>query len=453
MTQDNREDELKSVTNTVTKVFADFGIDMEVMKAFEGFSYHHIYMVPKKPVRMHEVNGFLEDLRFALGRYVVKIEAPVRNKKEIKVSVLKENRTNEVSWTDLHQHLLREGNVAPLTVPLGISEEKDTKLIDLALLPHLIVGGRTFTGKSNFVHGVINSLILRHGPDTLRLILVDPKNDSLSVYKGLPHLLTEPIDSSEKTIKALSWACKEMERRYDILESTQVESIAEYHKTLPVAELKTEPLPYIVVAIDEIAEVMSERGDEAEKLLCRLAMMSRGVGIHMVLTTASHEPRILRGMLRAHIGSAMSFSADSKAASEAFVYKTGAEDLMGRGVSLFTSPEDFPPIEIQTGLITTEEVKKNVLQVKKRYGAVDENNIDLQTLADYRLTVFAFEEEDDIYEDAKKAVIEAGKASTSYLQRKLRIGYSRAARLIDLLEERGVIGPADGSAPREILED
>ncbi len=453
MTQNEQESELKSVTETVTKVFADFGIDMEVTKACEGFSYHHIYMAPKNPVRMHEVTSFLEDLRFALGRYVVRIEAPVRNKKEVKVSVLKDDRTNEVLWNDLHEHLLRMDGIAPLTVPLGITEEKDTKLIDLAVLPHLIVGGRTLTGKSNFVHGVINSLILRHGADTLRLILVDPKNDSLLAYKGLPHLLTEPIDNSEKTIKALSWACKEMERRYDVLESARVESLEEYHRTLPVSGNKAETLPYIVIVIDEIADVMSDRGDEAEKLMCRLAMMSRGVGLHMVLTTASHEPRILRSMLRAHVGSAMSFSVDSKAASEAFVYRDGAEELMGRGVSLFTTPDEFPPIEIQTGLITNEEIKKNVLKVKQRYGAVDENNIDLQTLIDYRLTVFAFEEEDDMYEEAKKAVIEAGKASTSYLQRKLRIGYSRAARLIDLLEERGVVGPADGSAPREILED
>lgn len=445
--------DLKSVTGTVVQTFADFNVPMEVIKAYEGFNHFHIHLVPKKPVRMHEVSGFIEDLRFALGCYVIKIEAPVRNKKEVKVSILKDNRGGEVQWASQQSYLQEQGNVKPLTVPMGITEEREVKLIDLATLPHLLVGGRSLTGKTNFVHGIINSLILRHSADTLRLILVDPKNDSLNVYKGLPYLLTEPISDTDKTIKALSWACKEMERRYDVLESAGVESVEAYHQTVVTADSKADALPYIVLVIDEIAEVMSERGDEAEKLLCRLAMMSRGAGIHMLLTTASHEPRILRGMLRAHIGSALCFSVDSKAASEAFVYREGAEDLIGRGVALFTAPEDFPPTEIQTGLISDAEIKKNILQVKKRHGAVDDNGIDLQTLIDYRLTIFAFDQEDDLYEDAKKAVIEAGKASTSYLQRKLRIGYSRAARLIDLLEERGVIGPADGASSREILED
>lgn len=443
--------ELNNVKKIIVKTFADFGISMDVLKAYEGINHIHLHLVPKKPVRMHEISSFVNDLRFALGRYVVKIEAPVKNKKEIKISVLKDNRGAVVTWSSLDY--LQQQNVSPLTIPLGMTEENKTMLVDIATLPHLLVGGRMITGKTNFVHGLINSLISRNGPDVLRLILVDPKQEGMPLYKGLPHLLTPPIDSSEKTILALKWACKEMERRYDVLEATDSENIADYHQKVSVADKRKEPLPYIVIVIDELAEVMADYGDEAEKLMRRLAMMARGAGIHMILTTASSEPRILRGTLRANIFSALSFGADSEAASEAFIYQSGAEELIGQGVGLFTSSDFFTAIEVRTGLIDEKEIKENVLKVKRRHGVVDDKNIDLKTLADYNLTIFAFDEEDDLYEDAKKAVMEAGKASTSYIQRKLRIGYSRAARLIDLLEERGVVGPADGTSPREILED
>jgi S-DNA-T family DNA segregation ATPase FtsK/SpoIIIE len=440
--------ELESVTKTIVETFSNFNIEMEVTQSYEGFNYHHVHLVPKKPVRMHEVRGFEDDLRFALGKYVVKIEAPVKHKKEIAIRVIKENRGEPVHWADLNQ----SDYPTPLTVPLGITEQGERITIDIATLPHLLIGGQNLSGKSNFIHGVLNSLVLRHTPESLRLILVDPKKNGLHLYKGLPHLMTEPISSTEKTVMALKWACKEVERRFDILESAELTTIGEYHKAVSPAERKNEPMPYIIIAIDEMADVMSEYGDETAKLLTSLAVFGRGVGVHMMLSTASHEPRIIRGGLRAHISSAICF-AGPKETSEAFIYQEGADDLIGQGVALFTGPDTWPAIEVRTGIISDKEVKNNVLKVKKRHGAVDENNLDLKTLVDYRLTLFAFDdEEDELYEDARKAVIEAGKASTSYLQRKLRIGYSRAARLMDLLEERGVIGPQDGSSPREVLE-
>lgn len=443
--------ELKTVTKTIVDTFASFDIEMKVTESFEGFNYHHIHLVPKKPVRMHEVRRFVDDLRFALGTYVIKIEAPVKNKKEIAIKVLKSERDKDVSWTDLHSTLTNTC-LQLLPIPLGMCEAGRPVQVDITNLPHLLVGGRSCTGKSNFVHGILNSLILRFGPDVLRLILIDPTSEELTKYKGLPHLMTEPIASSEKTIMGLKWACKEMERRYDILEAKGLMNIAEYQSNVTGRERIAEPMPYILVVIDEMTDVMSEYGDEAEKMLRRLAMMSRAVGIHMILTTASSEPRIVRGMIRANISSVLCFSTDTKEASETFIYESGTEELIGRGSALFVSPDVWPAEEVHTGHISEQEIKQNVAKVKRRHGAVDENGIDLKTLIDYRLTVFAFDDEDDLYEDARTAVIEAGKASTSYLQRKLRIGYSRASRLIDLLEERGVVGPADGSSPREILE-
>jgi S-DNA-T family DNA segregation ATPase FtsK/SpoIIIE len=243
-----------------------------------------------------------------------------------------------------------------------------------------------------------------------------------------------------------------MERRYNLLEAANVDSIETYHRTVSPADRRIEPLPYIVLVINEIADLMSEHGDFAEKLLRQLAVFARGVGIHVILSTSSHEPRILRSTLRANIFGVVCFATSSTAASEAFLYQAGAEALMGRGAALYTTIDTHVPAEIQTGLITESDIVTTVLKVKRRYGAVDDQGLDLKTLTDYRLTIFAFDDDDDLYEDAKKAVLEAGKASTSFIQRELRIGYSRAARLIDLLEERGVIGPQDGSNPREILE-
>lgn len=453
MTDEEHKNKLQEVTDIVIKTFADFGIEMEVAKAYEGFHYFHIRLVPKKPVRMHEIRGFVDDLRFALEKYVVKIEAPVKFKKEIEVKVINEWRGEEVRWAELNADSSVRNSNKPLTVPLGITEEREFRSIDIARLPHLLIGGRSLAGKSNFIHGLINSLILRHGPDKVRFILVDPKKEGLDSYKGLPHLLTKPISSMDKAVMSLRWAHKEMERRYDVLEQSGVMNINEYHKRISPELLKSEPMPYVLFIVDEIADLMSDCGDDAEKIMRRLAMMSRAVGIHLILATQSHEPRIVRGMLKANIPSRLTFSCDSKEASEAIIDQEGAEELMGWGAALFIGTDDYQVEEIHTGLIEQKEVEANVLAIKKKYGVVDENNIDLKTLEDYKFSLFESEEEDDLYEDAKKAVIEAGKASTSYLQRKLRIGYSRAARLMDLLEERGVIGPADGSAPREILED
>lgn len=450
MAKDDHVNDLKEITKTVVKVFADFGVPMKVTKSYEGFSFYHIRMVPKKPVRMHEIRSFVDDLRFALGVFVVKIDAPVKLEKEIEVSVIRSAMPEELKWADLYSDGNYQGADRPLAVPMGVNEEREQVTMDIARMPHLLVGGHSFGGKTNFVHGLINALILRHGPDKVRLFLADPVKNSFTVYKGLPHLLTAPIADTQKVVQSLKWAIKEMERRYDILEENKMMDINEYHAKI---SSKAEPMPYIVFICDEIADVMSDHGDVAEKCMIRLAQMARAVGIHMILTTQSDEPRIVRGMLKANIPSRLAFASYSKEASMAILDMEGSENLHGWGLGLFLSADSARPEEVQTGYIDEDEIKANVLAVKKKYKVVDENDIDLKTLEDYKFSLFDDEEEDDLYEEAKKAVIDAGKASTSYLQRKLRIGYSRAARLIDLLEERGVIGPADGSAPREILED
>jgi S-DNA-T family DNA segregation ATPase FtsK/SpoIIIE len=443
---------LNRVTKTILKTFADFNVPMKVLKSHEGFSYYHIYLVPTKPVRMHDIRGFVDDLRFALGRYVVKIEAPVMLKKEILIRVIKDDLSERVAWSSLHTDIMSDTSASPLLVPLGVTEERKIRHLDLVTVGNLIVGGRTSTGKSNFLHGLLNTLLLRHGPDTLRLMLVDPTGTSFTRYESLPHLLTKPVKQADKTVLIMRWLLKEVYRRFEILDIAGYNDIATYHASITYKEQRGETMPFLLLMIDEMADVMSEFGDEAENLLSKLAMFGKGAGVHFVLTTSSMEPRILRGMLRAHIGAGLSFSVNTKEESDVLVHIPDAEDLLGRGAAIYTSFEEMYPVQLRTGFIEDIEIRQNILTIKKRLGAVDENNLDLTMLPEFQAAPIAFEEEDDLYEDAKQAVINEGKATTSFLQRKLKIGYSRAARLIDLLEDRGVIGPKNGTSSREIFE-
>ena len=441
--------ELKTVTKTIVDTFTSFGVSMGVTESYEGITYYHIYLTPKKPVRMHEVTSYLDDLRFALGTHVLKIEAPVKNTQLIGIQVLRKNREYNIDWSKYPD---QKPSAGALVASLGITEKKERIECDVAELSHLLIGGRSNTGKTTFIHRLITTLIAKNDPASLRLMLADNGDkDGFKLYTGLPHLLTAPINETTRTLSALRWANKEMERRYEILESAGVEDFAEYRQKIPLQLRMDDPLPVVLVVIDEIADLMSDYGDDADKLLRRLAMMSCGVGIHLVLSTASYEPRILRATLSANIPSVLCFSVDTAEVSDLFVYDSGAEELIGKGSALVTTPNIFPATPVYTQGITTQEVKQCVLNVKRKYGAVDEDGIDLKKLSDYKFELFSFEE-DELYQDAKEAVIEAGKASTSYLQRRLRVGYSRAARLIDMLEERGVIGPQDGSSPREVLE-
>ena len=445
--------ELDTLTNAVVKTFGNFGIKMKVTKAYEGFSYYHIRMVPTSAVRMHEIKSYVDDLRFATGHHVIKIEAPLKMTKEIQVSIIRAAMPESINWSELFNNPELSDNARPLVVPLGMDEEQDVNFMDIAQLPHMLMGGRSFVGKTNFLHGVINTLILRNGPDKVRLLLADPEKDEFATYKNIPHLLTKPIDEAKKVVRALQWSTVEMERRYDILEAAGVGDIEEYHANTTEAELRTEPMPHIVFVCDEFADVMSQYGDMAEKYIIKLAQMARAVGIHMILSTESYEPRIVRGMVKANIPTRLAFGSYSKEASIAIVDEAGSEEIGGWGLALFQSPStDFRLIEIKTAKIDEEVIKANILSVKRKYQVVDENDIDLKTLEDFKFTMEDGDVEDDLYSEAKTAVIEAGKASTSYLQRRLRVGYSRAARLMDMLEERGVIGPPDGSSPREILE-
>ena len=348
---------------------------------------------------------------------------------------------------------------------------------NVAKMPHALIAGSTGSGKSVALHNLVTSLIYRCGPQQMRFIMIDPKRVELTLYRSLPHLLTPVITDAKRAIMALRWAGKEMQRRYDILEQERVRDIESYHQNiltpaleklrakggkLEEGEKTPEAMPYIVIIIDEIADIMQSFPRELEAAVVRLAQMSRAVGIHLVLSTQRPSVNVITGLIKANVPTRVALQVASQIDSRTILDQGGAESLLGAGDMLYLSSEMNKPVRLQSPFITENEVKKIVdfiaehneselpIEIVPNGGDAAQSGLSQTTSGGN----FGDEEEvdDDMYEAARTAVMEAGKASTSYIQRKLRVGYARAARLVDMLEERGVIGPGDGAKPREVLE-
>jgi DNA segregation ATPase FtsK/SpoIIIE, S-DNA-T family len=359
----------------------------------------------------------------------------------------------------------------PLLVSLGKDITGKCFFGNLAKMPHVLIAGATGSGKSVTVHTLITSLIFRNSPEQLRFILIDPKRVELTLYNKIPHLLTPVITDPKKAVLALKWATKEMDRRYGILEEHSVRDIDSYHALTAKQDTSTqdgeedenelEAMPYIAVVIDELADIMQMYPRELESVIVRLAQMSRAVGIHLTLSTQRPSVNVITGLIKANIPSRIALQVASQIDSRTILDGAGAEKLLGSGDMLYLSGEMSKPRRLQAAFISEDEVKKVVKYLIKNYGDDIHPEIDLSVNGVKNTNNSAvFEaildeddaDEDELYGEAKETVISAGKASTSYLQRKLRIGYARAARLMDILEENGVIGEADGSKPREILD-
>jgi S-DNA-T family DNA segregation ATPase FtsK/SpoIIIE len=360
----------------------------------------------------------------------------------------------------------------PLLVTLGKDISGKSHFGNVAKMPHLLIAGATGSGKSVTIHAIITSLLYRNSPEHLRFIMIDPKRVELTLYNKIPHLLTPVITDAKKAILTLKWAAKEMDRRYDILESESVQNIESYHKNVLAPGIKKvqkakesgeldentpfpDPMPYIVIVIDELADIMQTYPRELESAIVRLAQMSRAVGIHLILSTQRPSVNVITGLIKANIPARLALQVASNIDSRTILDCGGAEKLLGAGDMLYLSGEMSNPHRIQSAYISETEVKSIVKYLSTNYDALpSELNLTNVTMTDALSNVDLSNDgdvDDDLYEQAREEVSRAGKASTSYLQRKLRVGYARAARLMDILEERGVIGPADGSKPREVI--
>jgi len=462
--------DVKSNANMIKRTLRDFGISVEMDAVESGPTITRYALKPAQGVRIAKIAGLQQELQLALKADSIRIEAPIPGKSLVGIEVPNESR-GTVGLAPLLATPEYADSPHPLFAALGKDVTGEVHFTNIARMPHGLIAGTTGSGKSVMIQNIIISLLMRNSPDQLRFILIDPKRVELTLYNNIPHLLTPVITDAKKAIRSLAWAVKEMERRYDILQAESVQNIASYHKNVykparveweekgsPEEEKINLPeaLPYVVIILDELNDLMQAYPRELEGMIVRLAQMSRAVGIHLILATQRPSVNVITGTIKANVPTRIAFAVASQVDSRTIIDTVGAEKLLGAGDMLYLSSDNPKPVRLQSAYVSEEEIKKVVDYLKKQdAGLTDQLDLDEQPGggADAVFSSFTGDDdvEDDLYEDAKQAVMEAGKASTSYLQRKLRVGYSRAARLVDLLEENGVIGPADGSKPREIL--
>ncbi len=433
----------------IQRTLENFHIKVDMAEVQVGPTVTQYTFKPADGIKLSRITALNNDLALALAAHPLRIEAPIPGKSLVGLEVPNQKpavvRIREILENDSFKN--RKTNT---TIVLGKDVSGKCWVADLAGMPHLLVAGSTGSGKSVCLNAIIMSLIYQNNPDTLRLILVDPKRVEFPVYNGIPHLLTPVITDVTKTVYALRWAIGEMDRRFDTLAKMKKRNIASYN------DIAEEKMPYLVIILDELADLMVAAAAEVEGSIIRLTQMARAVGIHLVVATQRPSVDVITGLIKANIPCRIAFSVASLMDSRTILDTAGAEKLVGKGDMLYMSQDSSRPRRIQGAYVSDEEIKRVVDYLKD---ACEEDVHYLEDVTDKPkgATSFDFDSnsgsgaDDDLFDEAKNLVIESGKASASYLQRRLRVGYSRAARLIDLLEEAGIVGPADGAKPREIL--
>jgi S-DNA-T family DNA segregation ATPase FtsK/SpoIIIE len=464
--------DIKANANIIKRTLQNFGINVEMDEISIGPSVTRYALKPAEGVKLARIVGLHNDLSLALAAHPLRIEAPIPGKSLVGIEIPNSTKTTVGLGTLLSEPEFNESE-KPLLVSIGRGISGNSHFANIAKMPHALIAGTTGSGKSSTIHAIITSLLYRNGPENLKFIMIDPKRVELTLYNNIPHLLTPVVTEAKKAILALKWAAKEMDRRYDIFEKEKARDIDSYHKNVLAPALKKldgkapaegeevpERMPYVVIIIDEIADLMQAYPRELESAIVRLAQMSRAVGIHLLLSTQRPSVNVITGLIKANIPTRVALQVMSQIDSRTILDAQGAEKLLGAGDMLFLSGEMAKPQRIQSAYISEAEVKSVVNYLVDNYAdeLPQEINLDPNAKGEDDDSIFSSSfgdddagEEDDLYEEAKDIVIKAGKASTSYLQRKLRVGYARAARLIDMLEERGVIGPGEGAKPREVI--
>jgi S-DNA-T family DNA segregation ATPase FtsK/SpoIIIE len=468
--------DIKANANIIKRTLQNFNITVEMDEISIGPSVTRYALKPAEGVKLSRIVALNNDLALALAAHPIRIEAPIPGKSLVGIEVPNTAKTTVGLGTLLAVPEFQESE-KPLLVSLGKDIAGKAHFANVAKAPHALIAGATGSGKSVTIHAVITSLLYRNSPENLKFIMIDPKRVELTMYNKIPHLLTPVITDPKKAILALKWAGKEMSRRYDILEQNGSRDIDSYHKNVlapAVAEWKKngsktddatvklpETMPYIVVIIDELADIMQTYPRELESAIVRLAQMSRAVGIHLIISTQRPSVNVITGLIKANVPTRVALQVASQIDSRTILDQQGAEKLLGAGDMLYLGGEMSKPVRLQSAYISEAEVKKVVKFLIDQYR--DEINMEISLTPTEAGSSAAFdsmggaldgdslEDEDELYEAARECVIEAGKASTSYIQRKLGVGYSRAAKLMDLLEQKGVIGPANGSKPREVI--
>jgi len=416
---------------------------------------------PAEGVKLSKITTLSNNLALALAAHPIRIEAPIPGKSLVGIEV-----PNKVRATVALRNLIADNayQESPdhLLVALGKDVGGAPNYTDLTEMPHILVAGATGTGKTIFLNSLILSLLYKSTPETLRMIMVDPKRVEFQNYNDIPHLLCPVIYDAQKTMNALQWLVREMERRFEVFSEVPARNLKSYNQNKAVIDSGSQ-LPYIVLIVDELADLMAAKGRELEAGIVRLAQMARATGIHLVLATQRPSVEVITGLIKANITSRISFQVASQIDSRTVLDTSGAEKLLGLGDMLFLSSKSSKISRIQGPYISEKEVKKVTEWLAEHSKSVEEpQSVLIQSLKDSLETHQQSDEKggeaflgdnDPLFDDVKRIVLETQKASASFLQRRLRIGYSRAARLIDMLEEQGIVGPADGAKPREVYGD
>ncbi|MBR5645349.1 MAG: hypothetical protein IKX23_01760 [Treponema sp.] len=449
------DDETKQASVNLKQTLSEFNIDAEIIGIKKGPVVTMFEILPAPGVKLSKIVALQDNIALSLAAQSVRIVAPIPGKQAVGIEVPNKNRS-VVGFREIIEMDLPEWNKMAVPVILGKDILGKAQLIDLVKTPHMLIAGATGSGKSVCVNSLILSILYKRSYQDVKMILVDPKVVELKLYNNIPHLLTPVITEPKKALQALQYCLCEMERRYALLDGMGVRDISTYNQKIKEKNICTEKLPYIVVIIDEFADLMATSGKELESVIARLTAMSRAVGIHLVLATQRPSVNVITGLIKANIPSRIAFMVASRTDSNIIIDSVGAEKLLGRGDMLYASAVDPYPVRIQGTFVSDQEVE-NVVNAVKEYGEPDyiddeifiEDDDDIEGGVD--LFGNSYSDEDPLYDQALEIVVQAGKASASYIQRRLKIGYNRAARLVEEMEERGIVGPANGSKPREII--
>lgn len=437
----------------IRETFTNFNINVEMEGANIGPRVTQYTLRPPTGVKLTKITALENNLALDLAAHSIRIEAPIPGKRLVGIEVpnIKSATVRMSSLLQSNEWRALSGN--PLSFVIGKDISGQAVVGDLAKMPHVLVAGQTGSGKSVMINTILTSLLYRNSPSDLKLIMVDPKTVELAPYDEIPHLLTPVITEPEKCISALKWAVAEMERRYRTLADVKKRNIIEYNNLK-----KEEGMPYIVIVIDELADLMMMAARDVEALIVRIAQKARAVGIHLILATQRPSVDVITGLIKANVPARIAFTTTSQIDSRTIIDQMGAEKLLGRGDMLFKTSEMPQPIRVQGALIEDDETNKitDFMRAQQRTPQYDDEVVSQPVQFNGKGGIVvergnANEADDDMWEDAVRVVIEGRKASTSLLQRRLRVGYARAARLIETMEEQGIVGPADGAKPRDVL--
>ena len=451
------QDSIKENVTELEKVIKDFGVEGKVVAANIGPSVTQYELEIKSGTRLSKITALNKEIALELGAKDVRIQAPIPGKKTVGIE-LPNKSIMSVSIREILEAVPKSKDNSRLLVALGKSIMGNPVWCEIDKTPHLLVAGSTGSGKSVCINSMITSILMRTKPDEVKLVLVDPKKVELSMYNGVPHLLTPVVTDPKKANIVLQKIVKIMEDRYDLFEGSKTKNIAGYNayvdkknESLPDDE-KINRLPYIVVIIDELADLMLVAAKEVEDSIMRITQMARAAGIHLIVATQRPSTDVITGVVKANIPSRISFAVSSSIDSRTILDMSGAEKLLGKGDMLFLPQGESIPTRVQGTFVSDDEIKAVVDSTISQQKAMYDTSL---TVSDEDRGATTMTEDDDyeepLYNEIREFVITQGKASASLLQRRFRLGYNRAARCIDLLEERGIVGPPNGSKPREVL--